>query len=64
MRQKLDELTNAAVVLENFLVGLQLAGGAGQSALITDANTQTRNEERGLARTSSQVLVAELGVGG
>ena len=64
VRQKLDELTNAAVVLENFLVGLQLAGGAGQSALIADANTQTRNEERGLARTSSQVLIAELSVGG
>ena len=53
VRQKLDELANAAVVLENFLVGLQLAGGAGQSALIADTNTQTRNEERGLARTSS-----------
>ena len=64
MRQKLDELANAAVILENFLVGLQLTGGAGQSALIADANTQTRNEERGLARTSSQVLVAELSVGG
>ena len=64
VRQKLDELANAAVVLENFLVGLQLAGGAGQSALIADTNTQTRNEERGLARTSSQVLIAELSVGG
>ena len=29
VRQELDKLTNAAVVLENFLVGLQLAGGAG-----------------------------------
>ena len=64
VRKEIDELANAAVVLEDFLVGLQLAGGAGQAALIADANTQTRNEERGLARTSSQVLVAELSVGG
>ena len=64
VRKEIDELANAAVVLENFLVGLQLTGSAGQAALIADANTQTRNEERSLARTSRQILVAELSVGG
>ena len=64
VRQELHELANAAVVLEDFLVCLQLAGGAGQPALIANTDAQARNEERGLARTSHQILVAELGVGG
>ena len=62
--QELHELADAAVVLEDFLVRFQLAGGAGQSALIANTDAQARNEERGLARTSNQILVAELGVGG
>ncbi len=62
--EEVHEFADAAVVLEDLLVGPVLTQGAGQAALVAQGHAQAGHEERGLPCAVLQVLVGEAGIGG
>ena len=62
--EEVDELGDAAVVVEDFLVGAGFARRAGQLALVADGELQARDQEGGLPGAGGQFVVGELGVRG
>ena len=61
-REELDEVGDAAVVLEDLLDRALLAGRALEPALVADDETQAGDEERGLPGAAEDGVVVELGV--
>ena len=62
--EELDELGDAAVVVEDLLVRARFARGAGKLALVPDRELQPGDQEGGLAGPGGELVVGELGVRG
>ena len=62
--EEVDELGDAAVVVEDLLMRARFPRGAGNPAFIPDRELQPGNQERGLPGPRGEVIVGELGVGG
>lgn len=58
-REELDEVRDAAVVLEDLLDGALLAGRALEAPLVADDEAQPGDEEGGLAGTTEDGVVVE-----